>query len=302
MSIGRRRTLHASPVGPTAYSARGYEGAADLRRGPRPVARRSGPADRRLPVVSRQPGAVGRLRRGHLPGAIPSMSMSTSADPKARGAIPSPTGAFARRLGGSGSATTIVVAYDDVGGWVAARLWWMLDDLGHRRVAVLDGGVTAWTSRRSRADDRRARGAACEPHARERWTQVIDRDELAITTRGGHAARRPRRAALPRRDRADRRVRGPHPDRHATPRPTRISARTVGSSLPPISRLAIEPSARWRQPRSSPRAAAASRPLTTRWRMRLAGLPDPILYVGSYSDWTRAGYPVATGADPGDPT
>jgi thiosulfate/3-mercaptopyruvate sulfurtransferase len=32
--------------------------------------------------------------------------------------------------------------------------------------------------------------------------------------------------------------------------------------------------------------------------MRLAGLPDPILYVGSYSDWSRTGMPVATGAEP----
>jgi len=35
--------------------------------------------------------------------------------------------------------------------------------------------------------------------------------------------------------------------------------------------------------------------------MRVAGLPDPILYVGSFSDWSTAGYPVATGPDPGDP-
>jgi thiosulfate/3-mercaptopyruvate sulfurtransferase len=35
--------------------------------------------------------------------------------------------------------------------------------------------------------------------------------------------------------------------------------------------------------------------------MRLAGLPDPILYVGSYSDWSRSGEPVATGPEPGDP-
>jgi thiosulfate/3-mercaptopyruvate sulfurtransferase len=33
--------------------------------------------------------------------------------------------------------------------------------------------------------------------------------------------------------------------------------------------------------------------------MRLAGLPDPILYPGSYSDWTQAGMPIATGPDPG---
>jgi len=35
--------------------------------------------------------------------------------------------------------------------------------------------------------------------------------------------------------------------------------------------------------------------------MRIAGLPDPILYVGSYSDWSRSGEPTATGDDPGEP-
>jgi thiosulfate/3-mercaptopyruvate sulfurtransferase len=33
--------------------------------------------------------------------------------------------------------------------------------------------------------------------------------------------------------------------------------------------------------------------------MRLAGLPDPILYPGSYSDWSRADLPVAVGPEPG---
>jgi 3-mercaptopyruvate sulfurtransferase SseA len=35
--------------------------------------------------------------------------------------------------------------------------------------------------------------------------------------------------------------------------------------------------------------------------MRAAGLPDPLLYPGSYSDWSRSGMPVATGDAPGDP-
>ncbi len=39
-----------------------------------------------------------------------------------------------------------VVAYDDAGGTIAARLWWMLDDLGHRNVRVLDGGIAAWVA------------------------------------------------------------------------------------------------------------------------------------------------------------
>jgi thiosulfate/3-mercaptopyruvate sulfurtransferase len=35
--------------------------------------------------------------------------------------------------------------------------------------------------------------------------------------------------------------------------------------------------------------------------LRVAGLPDPILYVGSYSDWSRSGEVVATGDAPGNP-
>ena len=37
-----------------------------------------------------------------------------------------------------------VVAYDDASGAIAARLWWLLRWLGHRNVAVLDGGFTRW--------------------------------------------------------------------------------------------------------------------------------------------------------------
>ena len=37
-----------------------------------------------------------------------------------------------------------VVAYDDNGGAIAARLWWMLQYAGHSTAAVLDGGWSAW--------------------------------------------------------------------------------------------------------------------------------------------------------------
>lgn len=39
-----------------------------------------------------------------------------------------------------------VVAYDAHGGMYAARLWWMLRWIGHPAVAVLDGGLAAWTA------------------------------------------------------------------------------------------------------------------------------------------------------------
>lgn len=37
-----------------------------------------------------------------------------------------------------------VVVYDDAGGAIAARAWWMLRLIGHCSVAVLDGGLPAW--------------------------------------------------------------------------------------------------------------------------------------------------------------
>ena len=37
-----------------------------------------------------------------------------------------------------------VVIYDSAGGSYAARAWWCLRWLGHRPVAVLDGGITQW--------------------------------------------------------------------------------------------------------------------------------------------------------------
>ena len=52
---------------------------------------------------------------------------------------------LANTLGAAGvTRETQVVVYDDAGGMMAARLWWLLRWLGHDRVALLDGGINQW--------------------------------------------------------------------------------------------------------------------------------------------------------------
>ncbi|MFM8666770.1 MAG: sulfurtransferase [Betaproteobacteria bacterium] len=91
---------------------------------------------------------------GHLPGAFYAhLDRDLSAAKSARGPVdggrhPLPTRAqWAQRLAQWGiTPDTPVVAYDDQGGCYAARAWWMLRWMGHRSVAVLDGGKAAWVA------------------------------------------------------------------------------------------------------------------------------------------------------------
>lgn len=52
---------------------------------------------------------------------------------------------FAARLGACGiGPSKRVVVYDDQGGAMACRFWWLLRYYGHRHVVVMDEGFTAW--------------------------------------------------------------------------------------------------------------------------------------------------------------
>lgn len=90
----------------------------------------------------------------HLPGAqFAHLDQNLSgpkiaADGTFRGRHPLPDPAdFLQTLRAWGiDDTTQVIAYDAQGGMYAARLWWMLRWVGHGAVAVLDGGLPAWTA------------------------------------------------------------------------------------------------------------------------------------------------------------
>ena len=84
---------------------------------------------------------------GHIPGArFVDLDADLASPPTREGGrhpLPWPTD-FAAAMGrlGVGSDSAVVV-YDDNGGICAARCWWMLDAVGVS-AAVLDGGITAW--------------------------------------------------------------------------------------------------------------------------------------------------------------
>jgi thiosulfate/3-mercaptopyruvate sulfurtransferase len=85
---------------------------------------------------------------GHIPGAFYAhLDHDLSGPPVTdHGRHPLPTPAALTALFGRWGIDEQkqVVAYDDAGGMIASRLWWMLQYMGHENTAVLDGGWQAW--------------------------------------------------------------------------------------------------------------------------------------------------------------
>lgn len=111
-----------------------------------------------------------RFNAGHIPGAAYlhlERHLSAEAVPGSTGRHPLPGPDAVRNLLQAHAVreTTQVVAYDDSGGMVAARFWWMARWVGHWRTAVLDGGYPAWLREAAEegAPKRIALGAASEP-------------------------------------------------------------------------------------------------------------------------------------------
>lgn len=87
--------------------------------------------------------------KAHIPGAVYAHlddDLSGPIIPGQTGRHPLPTVEQASQLFSSWgiSEDTQVIAYDDMSGAIASRLWWMFKWLGHEEVAVLDGGIQAW--------------------------------------------------------------------------------------------------------------------------------------------------------------
>ena len=250
------------------------------------------------------PGA-GRIayETGHIPGAIfLDLDTDLAGPGDGRHPLPSPT-AFRGRLEavGIGSGDE-VVAYDDAGGTIAARLWWMLDNLGHDRVRVLDGGLGAWTAAGFPVTTEvPPAGPPGHLELRDAWTNVVDRLTVAsslgklviLDARAGPRYRGETEPIDP--------VAGHIPTARHAPADGNVAA---GGRLRPAAELAARFEDLGADGSQGPVVTSCGSGVTacfTSLAMRVAGLPEPILYVGSYSDWSRAGMSIATGSDPGEP-
>lgn len=124
--------------------------AAGLGQGPAAPATGSAPwvvVDCRFNLLKPDAGRAAYLD-GHIPGAWYAdldQELSAPRGPHT-GRHPLPDPEQLRALFGRFGITpdTRVVAYDEAGGGLAARLWWLLRWMGHRSVVLLDGGLAAW--------------------------------------------------------------------------------------------------------------------------------------------------------------
>ena len=121
-------------------------------------------------------------RRSHIPGAVYAHLDDDLAGPvtadSGRHPLPSAKDLTAtlRRLGVSEARP--VVVYDDAGGAIAARAWWLLRWAGHTQVRVLDGGFPAWLDHALPLESGEGKSSPGDFEVRPDDSRVISTDEL----------------------------------------------------------------------------------------------------------------------------
>jgi thiosulfate/3-mercaptopyruvate sulfurtransferase len=240
-----------------------------------------------------EPGAGERAwREGHIPGAaFLDVDRDLAAEPGERGRHPLPEPAdfqaAARRAGISSDST--VVAYDEAGEGGAVRLWWLLRHFGNEHVAVLNGGLRAW----------REIGGPLRAGEEE-----VEEGDFAARPREGDTAAA---EELLESDRVLLDARAPERYRGEVEPIDAVAGHIPGAENVPFAEIA--PGGRFLTPqelreRLEAAGATPDRELvaycgsgvtacTLVLAAELAGLPEPRLYPGSWSEWSRRGYPAA---------
>jgi thiosulfate/3-mercaptopyruvate sulfurtransferase len=241
-------------------------------------------------------------REAHLPGAVYVDLESDLSAEDGPGRHPLPDwDVFAARMSELGIGDdSVVVAYDDRGGAVAARLWWMLRAIGHERTYVLDGGLAGWVADGHALTDELPDVAPGELSVEVRAGVSLDRDELkgrldsvlALDARAGERYRGEIEPLDPIAGHIPGAVNAPYEDNLAS----------FGRFLP-AEQLAEKYRALGvgEERETVVYCGSGVTACHTLLAIEHAGLGPAKLYPGSWSDWSTAGYEVATGPGPGTP-
>jgi len=232
-------------------------------------------------------------RAGHVPGAVFVDLERDLTAPSGPGRHPIPGPAqFEETMRAAGvDDRSRIVVYGDDGPYSSARLWWLLRYYGHPAVAVLDGGISAWTGPLETGAVEPARGDfAARPPDR---SMVVDRRQVQDA-----------RGATLFDARLGERYRG-------ETEPIDPKAGHIPGALNVPWKANLDEQLRFRPPAELRElyTAAGGREVIAYCgsgvnaaidllAMTLAGIEGARLYEGSWSDWSRQDLPVATGEEP----
>lgn len=227
---------------------------------------------------------------GHLPGAVfvdLDRWLAAPTDPaRGRHPLPEPE-VFARGMSEAGIGDdSAVVAYDDAGGTIAARLVWLLRATGHE-AALLDGGIGAVAARQSGAVTPAPARFTARPWPEDRLAGI---DELQT---GFLVDARARNRFAGEFEPVDPRP-GHIPGAHNFP-----AAETIGPDghLLPLDELRAQVDAAGISDAADVIASCGSgvNACHTLLVLEALGRPSAKLYPGSYSQWSHTDRPVETG-------
>jgi thiosulfate/3-mercaptopyruvate sulfurtransferase len=246
--------------------------------------------------------------QGHIPGAVfVDLNIDLAAPVQSgTGRHPLPDAdELARTFGrlGIGQDTQVVV-YDDCSGALAARTWWLLRWLGHEDVALLEGGIARWKSLRLPVEEGAVAHAQSVFTAEPRTALVVETPDIAEAVKANGVMR-----LVDARDAA--RFRGESEPIDA------VAGHVPGALNLPFGEC-LNPDGTWKTPadierlwfnvlgkhRDSPCCVMCGSGVTACHLIisaLVAGLPEPRLYAGSWSEWIAdPARPVATEASQGD--
>ncbi|NIL93695.1 MAG: sulfurtransferase [Woeseiaceae bacterium] len=237
----------------------------------------------------------------HLPGAVFADLDKDLASPVSRGSGRHPLPdieAFCASMGRLGiGPDTLVVCYDESSGGLAARLWWLLRWLGHENVCVLNGGMAGWQAEGLPLESGAVKRTHREFHGAPQADRVLETAEIVATgaARLALVDARDRERYAGRTEPIDP-VAGHIPGARNLPFTEGLNEDGTWKSADELHQVLEEAlgsacGAPW-----SVMCGSGVTACHLAISALLAGLPEPRLYVGSWSEWiTDPDRPIATG-------